>query len=99
MKKQFDVDFEPPANCVEEKVLDEVSYQAHLKHYHEENKRLQNEFRNDLIEKYNMTGHPKAIECFEKAWDFGSGSGLWDVEDYFMSIIEMFRSDIDVSNG
>lgn len=26
-------DFTPPDNCVEEKILDEVSFNAHLKHY------------------------------------------------------------------
>ena len=91
MKKQFDFDFEPPKNCVEEKVLDEVSYQAHLKHYHEDIKRLQDEFRQDLIEKYGMTGHPKANECFYKAWDFGESSGLYDVEDYFMNLIDLIK--------
>jgi hypothetical protein len=49
MKRQFETDFEPPENCVEEKVLDEVSYNAHRKHYSEESKRLQDEFRKDLI--------------------------------------------------
>lgn len=93
MKSQFDDDFQPPKNCVEEKVLDEVSYQAHLKHYHEEIKRLQDEFCYDLIDKYNMTAHPKANECFNKAWDFGGGVGLWEVEDYFISIIEIFKED------
>lgn len=88
MKKQFDVDFEPPANCVEEKVLDEVSYQAHLKHYREENIRLQQEFKHDLIKKYNMTGHPKADKLFDLAWDFGN-SNLWDVEDYFSNLLKL----------
>lgn len=95
MKRQFDEDFEPPKGCVEEKVLDEVSYQSHLKHYHEELKRLQDEFKNDLIEKYNMTGHPKADECFYKAWDFGESSGLYDVEDYFRNLIELVREECD----
>jgi hypothetical protein len=94
MKKQFDASFEPPTNCVEEKVLDEVSYKAHLKHYQEENLRLQEEFRRDLIDKYNMTHHPKANECFDKAWDFGSGAGLWEVEDYFMNLVELFKDDV-----
>lgn len=44
MKKQFDEDFEPPSNCVEERVLDEISYIAHLKHYQSEVDRLHQEF-------------------------------------------------------
>jgi hypothetical protein len=86
-----DENFEPPKNCVEEKVLDEVSYQAHLKHYHEEIKKLQDEFKYDLMKKYNVLGHPKADECFYKAWDFGESSGLYDVEDYFRNLIELVK--------
>jgi hypothetical protein len=97
-------DFQPPKRCVEEKVLDEVSYSAHMDHYYNELKRLQDEFRRDLIKKYNMTNHPKALECFKKAWDFGSSSGLWDVEDYFVSIIDLVKTipvdpDYNISRG
>jgi hypothetical protein len=95
MKRQFDDDFEPPKNCVEEKVLDEISYNAHMKHYHEEVKRLQDEFRDDLIEKYKMKKHPKAIQIFNKAWDMGCSQGYEDVELYFQDLIELFQDDKD----
>lgn len=90
MKKQFDDNFEPPTNCVEEKVLDEVSYNAHLKHYREENLRLQEEFRRDLIAKYNMNRHPKANAIFDKAWEIGCGAGYEEVEGYFSDLVELF---------
>lgn len=89
MKKQFDDDFTPPKNCVEEKVLDEISFNAHMKHYHEENLRLQEEFRRDLIEKYNMTGHPKANKIFDKAWDMGCSIGYETVEDFFQDLLDL----------
>ena len=44
-----DESFQSPNECVEENVLDQISYDAHLKHYQEENLRLQNEFRRDLM--------------------------------------------------
>ena len=84
-------DFEPPLNCVEEKVLDEVSYQAHLKLYHEQNKRLQEEFKQDLFEKYSMTHHPKATKLFNKAWELGSSFGLYEVEGYFQDLMELLE--------
>lgn len=93
MKRQFETNFEPPENCVEEKVLDEISYNAHRKHYSEETIRLRNEFKHDLISKYNMTHHLKANQLFDKAWDYGESDGLWEVEDYFMSLIELFKDD------
>jgi hypothetical protein len=99
MKRQFDEDFQAPNGCVEEYVLDEISYNAHLKHYHGEIVKLQNEFRRDLISKYSMTNHPKADKIFEKAWELSSGSDLHEVEDYFMSLVELVKSDEDLIIG
>lgn len=93
MKRQFETDFEPPKNCVEEKVLDEVSYNAHMKHYQEEVKRLQDEFREDLISEYNMTGHPRANKLFNKAWDMGCSIGYEEVEYCFRDLVELFQDD------
>jgi len=86
-------DFEPPKNCVEEKSFDEVSFNAHMKHYHEETKRLQDEFRKDLIDEYEMTHHPKANQLFNKAWDLGCSGGLEEVDYYFRDLIELFKDD------
>jgi hypothetical protein len=86
-------DFEPPKNCVEESVLDEVSYNAHMKHYQEERLRLEKEFREDLIAKYKMTNHPKANKLFDKAWDFGCSLGYDAIEDYFQDLVELFQND------
>ena len=94
MKRQFDTDFEPPKGCVEEKVLDEVSYNAHMKLYQEENLRLQDEFRRDLIEKYGMINHPKANAIFDKAWDIGCSSGLESVDYYFSDIMDLFSNEV-----
>ena len=93
MKRQFEEDFEPPENCVEEQVLDEISYNAHRKHYSEESKRLQDEFRHDLIAEYKMTNHPKADKLFSKAWDMGCAGGPEEVEYYFRDLVELFKDD------
>jgi hypothetical protein len=86
-------DFQPPKNCVEEKVLDEVSFNAHMKHYNEERLRLEKEFREDLIAEYKMSHHPKADKLFYKAWDMGCAGGLEDVEYYFRDLVELFQDD------
>jgi hypothetical protein len=91
MKKQFDTDFVPPSNCVEEKVLDDTSYNAHMNHYNEERVRLQEEFRRDLIEEYGMTGHPKADKLFNKSWDMGCSLGYEAVQEFFEDIVELFQ--------
>ena len=92
IKRQFDDEFQPPKKCVEEYVLDEISYNAHLKHYHAENKRLQDEFRRDLIEHYGMTGHPKADKIFNKAWDMGCSLGYQAIQEYFEDFVELFKN-------
>lgn len=99
MKRQFEDNFEPPKNCVEEKVLDETSYNAHMNHYLEETKRLQNEFCDDLIIKYNMVKHPKAKQLFNKAWDMGCSGGLEEVEYYFQDLVELFQDDLNYSGA
>jgi hypothetical protein len=83
-------DFQPPDKCVEEYDLDEVSYNAHIKLYQDESIKLQNEFRKDLILKYEMNKHPKANVIFDKAWDIGCSSGLQSVEYYFTDIMDLF---------
>tara|TARA_R110000868_G_scaffold92335_1_gene256082 strand:+ start:1323 stop:1745 length:423 start_codon:yes stop_codon:yes gene_type:complete len=91
MKRQFETDYEPPKNCIEEKVLDEVSYSAHMKLYQEESVRLQNEFRKDLIVEYKMSHHSKADKLFNKAWDMGCSVGYEEVEYCFRDLAELFQ--------
>ena len=93
MKKQFDTDYEPPKNCVEEQILDEVSYNAHTKHYREEIIRLQEEFRQDILEKYHMKEHPKAHKIFDKAWEIAGSLGYRAVEDHFHDLVELFQEE------
>jgi hypothetical protein len=78
-------DFQPPKNCVEEKVLDEISFNAHMKHYQEEAKRLQEEFRKDLIAEYKMTHHPKANKLFDKAWDINDAIMMVNFDPHYRS--------------
>lgn len=93
LKKGYDPDFVPPKGCVEERDLDTKSYNAHLERYNADILRLQNEFRNDLIEKYNMTNHPKANKIFNKAWDMGNSLGYDAVEEYFQDFVELFQDE------
>jgi len=65
-----------------------------MKHYQEENLRLQEEFRRDLIAEYGATDHPKANKIFDKAWDMGISGGLQEVEFCFQDLIGLFK-DVD----
>lgn len=89
----YEEDYIPPSDCVEEKILDEVSYNLHLNHYQSEVLRLQNEFRRDLIEKYGMSNHPKANKIFDTAWNLGISYGYPEIEEYFISLLDLFKED------
>jgi len=99
IKRQFDTDFQPPKNCVEERVLDEVSYNAHLKHHYDEKNKLKNEFRADLIAEYNMDDHPKVNKIFDKAWELGQSKGHEEIEYYFQDFVELFKNDSEDDNS
>jgi hypothetical protein len=77
--------FEAPVGCVEENVLDQISYEAHRRLYSQEIINLQQEFKMDLLQKYYSTNHPRATDCFNLAWEFASGD-FEEVEYYFEGI-------------
>jgi hypothetical protein len=81
----FNENFEAPFGCVEEKVLDQISYEAHRRLYRQEISNLQQEFKMDLLQKYYSTNHPRATDCFNLAWEFASGD-FEEVEYYFEGI-------------
>jgi hypothetical protein len=80
--------FEAPPGCVEENVLDQISYEAHRRLYRQEISNLQQEFKMDLLQKYYSTNHPKATDCFNLAWEFASGD-FEEVEYYFEGISKL----------
>lgn len=90
IKKQFDESFNPPKNCVEEKVIDEKSYDEHLSLYLQEKVKLEKEFRLDLISEFNLGNHPKANLLFDKSWEV-SGGNFEDVVGYFSDLIELIK--------
>jgi hypothetical protein len=90
-------DFEAPSGCVEENVLDQISYEEHRKLYNQEVINLQQEFKMDLLQKYYSTNHPKAIDCFNLAWEFASGH-FEEVEYYFEGISKLVILDDVLGN-
>lgn len=52
-------------------------------------KEKQEEFKNDLLDKYGFLEHPKADKIFLLAWQAGSGK-YSDVEMYFSDFLGLF---------
>lgn len=47
--------------------------------FHQEERRLKELFKKDLLEELGLTGHSKAQLLWEMAWDHGHADGLLDV--------------------
>jgi len=47
--------------------------------YHQEERRLMDLFKEDLLLELGLRGHPKAEKLWQMAWDHGHADGLQDV--------------------
>jgi hypothetical protein len=54
--------------------------------YIAESRRLRNLFRDDALEEVGLTGHPKALEAFNLAWDEQHHSGKREVVEFLESL-------------
>lgn len=69
--------------------VDEEGFQAQKKAFREEEDRLRNEFKNDLIIESGLELNPKAELLFQKAWDLGRSDGLYSVVERFEDLAEL----------
>jgi len=74
-----------------EKVPDDVAYLKARKAYNDEIARLSAEFKADLFEYHDVTGHPKAERVFSLAWDYGHSAGLGEVANYFDDLVDLIK--------
>ena len=85
-----DMRFEVPEGAVEEQIFDEESYNTHRDLYHSRKVEKQNEFKIDLLEKYELTHHPQSDKIFSIAWGLG-GSNLLDVDMCLLELSGLFE--------
>jgi hypothetical protein len=91
VKKPFCEIEEVPPGAVEEVIFDEEGYKLHEKAYFEEKRRLEEEFKQDLIESAGLSNVEAAEKCFTLAKDYGGPYGLETVHDYFEEIAELIK--------
>lgn len=82
---------EAPVDAVEEIVFDAESYELHKEAWLSEKKRLEEEFRNDLISEEGLTPSERANKCFSLAWDYGCAGGHKEVHDYFAELSQLLK--------
>ena len=49
------------------------------------------EFKKDLYEEYGVSNNPKANDVWSKAWEFGHSSGLQEVYNYFIDLVDLIK--------
>lgn len=60
--------------------------------YQDDELRLGREFQSDLFAEYQVTNNPKAVRCYQLAWEYGQADGLNGVLDYFDELVELIKS-------
>lgn len=91
IKKPFCDIEEVPLDAAEETVFDEEGYELHRKAWLAEKVKMEQEFKEDLIRSVGLTGSDKVEKCFSLAWDYGISSGLKEVHEYFLDLVDLIR--------
>ena len=69
----------------------EEEYNNQRRAYHEEERRLQAEFEQDVFEEFDVVGHPKAAKVMSLAWDRGHSEGFYRVYEEFAELVELIK--------
>lgn len=70
---------------------DMEKYKADLDEYRRVSRQREAEFKADLFEEYDVTGHPKADRAFALAWEEGHANGFYEVESFFSRLVLLIR--------
>lgn len=72
-------------------IIDEEAYKAERKIYNNEDARIYNEFRAEVLEENGLTNHPKADKVMSMAWEDGHSSGYEEVANYVEKYADLVR--------
>ena len=67
-----------------------VKRQERVRRREEEN-RKEREFRQRLIDKHGLDGHPKESVLYQLAYDYGHSAGWTEVEMYYDDLAELLK--------
>lgn len=76
-------------SAVIQEVLDDEAYKAHKNQYNEENRKLHDEFMNDLFAEFGVSDNVKRYKAFNYAWERGHAYGLEEVYNIFGDLCEL----------
>lgn len=77
--------------AVTQRIVNEEAYKEQHTKYRAEERRLYEEFKQDLFEEYRVQEHPKRENVFNLAWEHGHASGYSEVYNYFGDFVELIR--------
>jgi hypothetical protein len=77
--------------AVTQRIVNEEAYKEQHTKYRAEERRLYDEFKQDLFEEYRVQEHPKREKVFNLAWEHGHASGYSEVYNYFGDFVDLIR--------
>lgn len=81
----------PSGKVHEVRVFEEEYWKQAMQAYTNEAMRLQDAFRQDLLEELGVTDHPKADLLISKAWELGHSSGYSEVVNWAYDLVDFLR--------
>lgn len=77
------------ADDVEKYEREMVGFKLRRNEWDKTQSQLDARFKNDAIREAGLEGHPKAAQCWEKAWRLGKDNGNYSVIDWLMEFAEV----------
>jgi len=78
-------------NLPTERSFDKDAWQISMDKYRAEERRLINEFTQDLYEEFGVEDNPKRDICFQLAWEHGHASGFYEVHSHFQEFVQLIQ--------
>jgi len=79
------------SKCVREKVVDEAALAAARKAYHDEERRIHDQFRADLVAELGIENHPMRDKLLSKAWADGHANGFQEVHNCALDLVDLIE--------
>lgn len=70
---------------------DLTKYTEKIAEYREDQRNKYELFKQDLFEELEITNNPKKEKLFAIAWEYGHSSGLEEVYNYAIDLVELIR--------
>lgn len=82
-------DYRDFATILEGYEAKKLVFEAEKKAYQEDNARLKQQFKIDLLAELGISNHPKRESLYSLAWDYGHATGLYEVYIHAEKLVDL----------